>query len=68
MLVTASLACHRNRDNLLAGEYRRRLQEIIADNLSKAGGVELRVSVGFSRTNNLRRRRASGQRKEVCRS
>jgi hypothetical protein len=37
MLVTASLACHRNRDNLLAGEYRRRLQEIIADNLSKAG-------------------------------
>ena len=37
MPVTASLACHRNRDNLLAGEYRRRVQEIIADNLSKAG-------------------------------
>ena len=37
MPITASLACHRNRDNLLAGEYRRRVQEIIADNLSKAG-------------------------------
>ena len=37
MPVTASLACHRNRDNLLAGEYRRRVQEIIADNLKKAG-------------------------------
>jgi hypothetical protein len=37
MPVTASLACHRNRDNLLAGEYRRRVQEIIADNLSAAG-------------------------------
>jgi hypothetical protein len=38
MLVTASLACHdRNRDNLLVGESRKRVQEIIADNLSKAG-------------------------------
>jgi len=37
MPVTASLACHRNRDNLLAAEYRRRVQEIIADNLKKAG-------------------------------
>src|SRR6266516_395077 len=36
MPVTASLACHRNRDNLLASKYRRRVQEIIADNLSKA--------------------------------
>jgi hypothetical protein len=38
MLVTASLAClNRNRDNVLVGESRKRVQEIIADNLSKAG-------------------------------
>jgi hypothetical protein len=38
MLVTASLGMSdRNRDNLLVGESRKRVQEIIADNPGKPG-------------------------------
>jgi hypothetical protein len=38
MLVTASLACPiETATNLLVGKSRKRVQEIIADNLSKAG-------------------------------
>jgi hypothetical protein len=38
MLVAASLACpDRNRDNLLLGESRKRVQEIITDNRGKLG-------------------------------
>jgi hypothetical protein len=53
----------RNRDNLLVGESRKRVQEIIADNLKKRGwSLGLRVSHGFSGTNNLRCRCAPRQR------